>query len=121
MLAGLTASLLAVVLITSACSSDDGGGTDTGVTETGEIVPGAAAIAIADLTFAPATLPVASGSTDITITNADSVDHTFTLDDMSVDETIAAGGSATVTVELTESSGFHCEIHSSMTGTLQVA
>ena len=40
---------------------------------------------------------------------------------MSVDETIAAGGSATVTVDLTESSGFHCEIHPSMTGTLQVA
>ena len=122
MLAGLTASLLAVVLITSACSSDEGGATDTGVTETGgEIVPGGAAIAIADLAFAPTTLSVASGSTDIAITNADSVDHTFTLDDMSVNETIAAGGSATVTVELTESSGFHCEIHSSMTGTLQVA
>lgn len=122
MLAGLTASLLAVVFITSACSSDDGGATDTGATETGgEIVPGSAAIAIAGSTFAPSTLPVASGSTDITITNADAVDHTFTLDDMSVDETIAAGGSATVTVDLTESSGFHCEIHSSMTGTLQVA
>lgn len=126
------ASLLIVMFITAACSGDDGAGNGTGSTETGstetgstetggEVVPGSATIAIADLTFAPTTLPVASGSTDIEITNADGVDHTFTLDDMSVDETIPAGGSATVTVDLTESSGFHCEIHPSMTGTLEVA
>lgn len=124
-LAWLSAAILSLTLAAAACSSDDGGGgdvVDTGTGDTGgEVVPGSAVIGIADLTFEPTTLTVASGSTDITITNADAVDHTFTLDDRSVDETIAAGQSATVTVELTESSGFHCEIHTSMTGTLQVA
>lgn len=126
LLSVFTASLIAVTFTAGGCSGDDGASTETGSTETatetgGEVVPGSAAIAIAGSAFAPTTLSVASGSTDIEITNADSVDHTFTLDDMSVDETIPAGGSATVTVDLTESSGFHCEIHPSMTGTLQVA
>jgi plastocyanin len=126
LLSVLTASLIAVTFSAGGCSGDDGASTETGSTETatetgGEVVPGSADIAIAGSAFAPTTLSVASGSTDIEITNADSVDHTFTLDDMSVDETIPAGGNATVTVDLTESSGFHCEIHPSMTGTLQVA
>jgi plastocyanin len=126
LLSVFTASLIAVTIAAGGCSGDDGASTETGSTDTatetgGEVVPGSAAIAIAGSAFAPTTLSVASGSTDIEITNADSVDHTFTLDDMSVDETIPAGGSATVTVDLTESSGFHCEIHPSMTGTLQVA
>ncbi len=119
----LIASLAVVVIVTGACSGDEtGADTPAQSTETGgEVVPGSAQIAIAGSTFEPTTLPVASGSTDITITNADAVDHTFTLDDMSVDETVAAGASATVTVDLSETIGFHCEIHPSMTGTLQVA
>ncbi len=120
----LIASLAVVVIVTGACSGDEAGDATpaTQSTETGgEVVPGSAQIAIAGSTFEPTTLPVASGSTDITIANADAVDHTFTLDDMSVDETVAAGASATVTVDLSETIGFHCEIHSSMTGTLQVA
>jgi plastocyanin len=119
----LIASLAVVVIVTGACSGDEtGDDTPPQSTETsGEVVPGSAQIAIAGSTFEPTTIPVASGSTDITITNADAVDHTFTLDDMSVDETVAAGASATVTVDLSETIGFHCEIHSSMTGTLQVA
>ena len=119
----LIASLAVVVIATGACSGDEtGDDTPTQSTETGgDVVPGSAQIAIAGSTFEPTTLPVASGSTDITITNADAVDHTFTLDDMSVDETVAAGASATVTVDVSETIGFHCEIHPSMTGTLQVA
>ena len=116
------AALLVVTLVASACSSNDEGGdellADTG---SGELAPGAAQIGIADLAFEPSTLTVASGSTDITITNADSTDHTFTLDDGSVDEPVGAGETVTVTVDLSSSAGFHCEIHPSMTGTLEVA
>jgi plastocyanin len=119
----LVAALLVFTLVGTACSGDEAGGDGGATTETGsgDVVPGTAAIGIADLAFEPTTVPVAAGSTDITVTNADSTDHTFTLDDGSVDVQIAAGQETTVTVDLSESIGFHCEIHPSMTGTLQVA
>jgi plastocyanin len=105
-------------LVAAACSG--GGEGSTGPTA-GGAVPGTAAIGIADLAFEPSTLTIASGTTTITITNSDTVTHTFTLDDGSVDETIDPGGSVDVSVDLTASTGFHCSIHPSMTGTLQVA
>jgi plastocyanin len=122
-------ALLALALVAGACSSDSGsdesGSDGSGTTETdagsGDLVPGSAAITIVDLTFEPTTITVASGSTTVVITNADSVDHTFTLDDDSVDAAVAAGQNVTVTIEPSASVGFHCEIHPSMTGTLQVA
>jgi plastocyanin len=116
--------LVAVVagagLLAAAC----GGGNDGSTAPTsggGAVVPGTAKIGIADLAFEPSTLTVASGETTITVTNSDTVTHTFTLDDGSVDETIDPGQSVDVTVDITETTGFHCSIHTSMTGTLQVA
>jgi plastocyanin len=118
----LGAVLLSLALVAGACSGDSGEGGDATETDAGgDIAPGSTTISIADLTFEPTTLSVSSGQTEISITNADSVDHTFTLDDGSVDEAVAAGQTATVTVDLTESTGFHCEIHPSMTGTIEVA
>jgi plastocyanin len=120
----LFAAVMAATLVLGGCSSDpDGGDSDTSETESeiGDLAPGSAAINIVDLTFEPTTITVAAGSTDIAITNADTVDHTFTLDDDTVDAAVSAGQNITVTVELSESVGFHCEIHPSMTGTVQVA
>jgi len=120
----LLAAVLAATLVLGACSSDPDGG-DSGTPETelevGDLAPGSAAINIVDLTFEPTTITVAAGSTDIAITNADAVDHTFTLDDDTVDAAVSAGQNITVTVDLADSVGFHCELHRSMTGTLQVA
>jgi plastocyanin len=114
---------MAAVFVLGACSSDGGGNGEGGepIAEAGDLAPGSAAINIVDLAFEPATITVAPGQTEIAITNADTVDHTFTLDDGAVDQPISAGQNATVTVDLSESMGFHCEIHPSMTGTLQVA
>lgn len=122
-IAMLFAALMALTIATGACSSDSDGddSATTAPDEPADIAPGAAAINIADFTFEPTSLAVASGSTEITITNADSADHTFTLDDDSVDQAVAAGENVSVTVELSESVGFHCEIHPDMTGTLEVA
>jgi plastocyanin len=120
----LFAAVLAATLVLAACSSDsDGGDSDAPESESegGDLAPGSAAINIVDLTFEPTTITIAAGSTDIAITNADTVDHTFTLDDDTVDAAVSAGQNITVTIELAESVGFHCEIHPSMTGTLQVA
>ena len=121
----LLAALLSVTMLAGACSGDDDGGDDSTTTETdaesGDLAPGSAAIGIADLAFEPSEVTVAPGETEVAITNADSTAHTFTLDDGSIDEEIAAGESVTVPVDIDETTGFHCEIHPSMTGTLQVA
>jgi plastocyanin len=119
----LVAAALALTLVAAGCSSDSGDEPSPTATdaESGDLTPGSAAINIVDLTFEPTTLTVAAGSTEIAITNADTVDHTFTLDDDSVDQPVAAGENVTVTVDLSASVGFHCSIHPSMTGTLQVA
>jgi plastocyanin len=114
-----------MMLTTVACSSsDDNGDTgNTGDSGGGAAVPTTSKIGIADFQYEPSTLSIAAGPTDITVTNSDTTDHTFTLDDGAVDQTVAAGETVTVTVEGTsgESLGFHCEIHPQMTGTLDVA
>jgi len=115
-------ALLALTLTGAACGgSDDGGGStgssgNTGSTGSG----GSAAISIKDSAFAPNALTVSSGTTDITITNNDTATHTFTLDDGSVDVSIPAGQTKAVTVEISATAGFHCSIHTTMTGTLTV-
>lgn len=114
----MVAVVASVGLLGAACSS----GSDSSTPPTdGGLVPTTAAIGIADLAFEPSTLTVASGATTITVTNSDTVTHTFTLDDDTVNETIDPGQSVDVTVDLTASTGFHCDIHPQMTGTLQVA
>lgn len=120
----LLAGVFALSLVLAACGGDDDGGDDTGggggeTAETGG-GGGGASITIADFAFDPNTISV-SGPTEVTITNEDSAAHTFTLDDGSVDEEIAAGESATVTVDVTESTGFICRFHPDMTGTVEVA
>jgi len=111
---------VAVVLVftVAGCSSGGDEGPTTG--QDGDVLPGTAAIGIADLAFEPSVLTVVRGTTAITITNSDSVDHTFTLDTGVVDEPIPAGQTVEVTVSLENSAGFHCEIHPQMTGKLQV-
>jgi plastocyanin len=109
-------AIVVLGLVAAGCGGDDGngdGGADTGG-------GGATSITIADFAYDPSTVTVSSGSTEIEVTNQDDADHTFTLDDDSVDQEIAAGESATVTVDISSTTGFHCEIHPDMTGTLEV-
>jgi plastocyanin len=115
--------------VLAACSSDDDGGEATGSGTTDQATGatgdtggagGGTAITIADFAFDPATIEV-SGETTLTITNDDTAAHTFTLDDGSVDEEIGAGESVDVTVNVSETTGFHCELHPAMTGSIEVA
>ncbi len=124
------AVVFALGFVLAACGGDDdGGGEETGGTtgtETGgttgtETGGGeAVAITIADFAFDPNTISV-SGPTEVTITNNDDAAHTFTLDDGSVDQEIAGGESATVTVDVSASTGWVCRFHPTMTGTVEVA
>ncbi len=120
--ARLIVGVVAIVLVLTACSSDDnGGGSTGGGTTTGASGSsgGGTGITISGFAFHPSSLTV-SGEATLTVTNEDDVTHTFTLDDGSVDEEIAAGASVDVTVNISASTGFHCKIHPSMTGTLEV-
>jgi plastocyanin len=124
----LVAGLFVLSLVVAACGGDDGGDTTgttgttgaTGATEETGSTGGGTSITIAGFAFDPNTITV-SGPTEVTITNDDDTTHTFTLDDDSVDETIEAGATATVTVDVSQTTGFHCTIHPQMTGTVEVA
>jgi plastocyanin len=121
----LVAGLFVLSLVVAACSSDDDGGTTgttggaTGATQTGS-GGGGTTVTISGFAFHPDTIPV-SGPTEVTITNEDSATHTFTLDDGSVDETVEPGATETVTIDVSASTGFHCNIHPQMTGQIEVS
>lgn len=123
----LVAGLFVLSLVVAACSSDDDGGgtTDTTGGATGTTAEtgsggGGTTITIAGFAFDPDTITV-SGPTEVTVTNNDDTTHTFTLDDGSVDQTVEPGATETVTVDVSASTGFHCNIHPQMTGQIEVS
>jgi plastocyanin len=119
----LVAGLFVLSLVVAACGGDDDGGDTTGATGATEETGGGGggtSITIADFAFDPDTITV-SGPTDVTITNDDSAPHTFTADDDSFDVQIDPGATETVTVDVSQTTGFHCSIHPDMTGTVEVA
>ncbi|MCU1485848.1 MAG: blue (type 1) copper domain protein [Actinomycetia bacterium] len=78
------------------------------------------AVSIKDFAFSPSTLKVKAGD-EVTISNDDGTEHTFTLDDKSFDSGhIGAGKSVTHTFDSAGSYSYHCEIHSTMKGTVEV-
>ena len=125
----LIAGIFAMTLVLTACGGDDDGGDTTGPTAaTGETNGGGGGggggggteIVIEGFAFNPSTITV-SGPTEVTVTNNDTAPHTFTLDDGSVDLALGAGETGTATVDVSETTGFICTIHPSMTGTVEVA
>jgi plastocyanin len=112
--------LMALTLTAAACSSDDvgGGGGGDGGGGGGTSVSGD--ITAVDFAFSPNTFEVASGET-ITVANADSTDHTFTVTDTDVDVALAPGATEETTIDLDAGDyDFVCKIHPDMTGTLTV-
>jgi plastocyanin len=113
---GAGAALFALVLFMAACSDDssttpEGGGS------------GDQTVTMADFSFTPSTLTVPSGQ-DVTValTNSGENEHSFTLDDDSVSQDVEAGESGTVSLNLTEGIGWHCEYHpDQMKGTITVS
>ena len=98
---------LAVAL--SACSSSKKSGASSS---------GPAAVTILNFKFT--TSSVAAGST-VTVRNNDTTKHTVTSDDgKSFNVTVDSGKTATFTAPAAGTYKFHCNIHSSMHGTLTV-
>ena len=71
---------------------------------------------IVDFAFEPPDVLAGEDGT-LTITNEGDSTHTFTMDDGSIDEELEPG--ATVDVVIGDAGGFHCEIHPTMTGTVE--
>jgi plastocyanin len=92
-----------------------GGGGCTTSSEAGGVSAG-----IENFAFAPAEVTASVGET-ITWTNADSADHTVTLDDGACDTgNIAQNASAGLVFDAAGSYPFHCKIHPNMTGTITI-
>ena len=128
---GLAAAVFSVALL-AACSSGDGSpgtggsspGTGGGSSASSSPETGGGAedqsVTISNFTFDPSTLALPSGQeVKIEVTNKDDVEHSFTLNDDSVSQD---GEDASVTLNLTEGIGWHCEYHpDTMKGTITVS
>ena len=107
---GALLALLVLSVGLVACGSDDG---DKATAEENEVYA-------KDLAFSPATLKVDAGAT-VTFENQDGTAHTFTADDGSFDAgTVQPDEEATHTFDEAGSFSYHCEIHPSMKGTIDV-
>lgn len=102
------------LLALAACSGDDAGSTTTGVP-----AEPAATITIADFVFTGAT-NVAVGET-LTVTNEDSVGHTWTSTDGRFDSgSLAQGATFEHSFDEAGSYDYFCSVHPDMTGTITV-
>ena len=99
-----------VVLGLASCSGDETTSVPADDDEAGTLT-------ISGSAFVPTSV-TAGEDGELTIVNEDDLDHTFTMDDDSLDEEVGAGD--TIDVEVTTAGPFHCEIHPSMTGTVSL-
>jgi plastocyanin len=132
---------IAIVLVlftmgAAACSGDSDEAEDTPANEAvGEEDPegtegeaespaaggaGVDSIVAENIAFSPTSLTIDTG-TEIQVENADSTEHTFTVDGTGIDEDLGPGAQVGVTIDLEAGDyDFFCKIHPSMTGTLTV-
>jgi plastocyanin len=114
----------ALALFSAACGDDNTGSTDTSTdTSTDESGGGSGAVTVsaANFAFSPASIPVEAGAdVELTFTNDDTTQHSFTADDLGVDLVLDGGDSDTTTFTAPDSGSveFHCKFHEAMTGTI---
>lgn len=119
----LVAIVLAAALIVAGCGDGSTGGgpapEGTGG-PAGSAAADRASVNAENIAFTPSELRVVVGTT-VTVTNNDGVSHTFTADDGSWDSgTLGAGKRFTRRFTDVGTFTYHCEIHSSMQGTIVV-
>lgn len=81
-----------------------------------------AAVTIAGMAFNPDPVDVKHGDT-VVWTNKDRMNHTATADDGSFDTGVIPPGKSSKPITFSKAGNvpYHCEIHDSMTGTVQVS
>ena len=116
--------IVAVVFVAAACSSSSSSSSSSTASSPAVTAGGGggntATITVANFAFDPSSVDVSAGKVTLTVTNNDTTTHTFTLDDGSSDTELPPGQTQTITLDLTKTVGWHCKIHPSMTGTLNV-
>jgi plastocyanin len=121
------AAVLATGMLLAACGgngddSGDSGGDGSAAADGGSQT---VQMTIKDFAFDPSTLQGSAGQTlTIEVSNEDSAEHSFTLDDDSVSQDFEGGDTGSVEVTLPDAGtvGWHCEYHpDTMKGTIQVS
>ncbi|MGZ4129461.1 MAG: cupredoxin domain-containing protein [Actinomycetota bacterium] len=130
---GIAVGVVVLAFVVTACSSSNngnsGGSTGGGVATSPAGGGGSnggggstASITAQNFSFTPDSVNVSAGTVKLTVTNKESTtEHTFTLDDGSSSTNLDPGKTVTITLDLTTTVGWHCSIHPSMTGTLNVS
>lgn len=108
---------VAVLAVAAACGGDDEGG---------GAPPSAVGVKALDFLFQPAELTAEAGDTlTVEVENQGNVPHTFTIDELSVDEVLSPGQSVTVSLTPTQAAtlSFYCRFHRDrgMEGVLRVS
>jgi plastocyanin len=112
----LVAALTIIALVSAACggggSNDTSGGGGSAGGDTLDLVA-------ADFAFDPSELEAEPGAEmEVSFTNEDDTDHSFTSDDLGVDVVVEGGGSGTVSFTAPDSGSakFVCKFHDQMVG-----
>jgi plastocyanin len=114
---------LAVVSFGGACGGDDDDGSDdetSAGTTADDAGGGDPVITIKNLTFSGA--DSVKAGTSVTVKNEDSTRHTFTPDNAGDFQAATLEGGKSTSIDFEEAGTFpyHCEIHSTMKGTIEV-
>jgi plastocyanin len=109
---------VAVAGLLGACGGGDS--KDDSSQSTAKPAASGPSITIKDFKFSPTPASAKVGDT-VTISNEDGTNHSVTADDGSFDTTPFSSGSKTITVAKAGTVAYHCVIHSSMKGVIQVA
>lgn len=117
----LTSLAVLALLVLTACTDDELGGTTTSDPSSVPTAPVETRVAINNFNFTPGDLVVRTGTTVEWQNRAEGTPHTATADDGSWDSgRIAAGGSFSFTFTEPGTFEYICTIHPSMTGTVVV-
>jgi plastocyanin len=107
----------------AACGGDDDDSSSSNATSastsSGGGTPSVVAVVADNFSF-KVSGPVAAGQS-FQVQNKDDTEHTFTADDGAFDVDLPSGKTVTVPAQKAGTYKFHCKIHSSMTGTLDVS